>query len=148
MQGGAVLIYCISDIHGDYEGYIKLFSDEEDDTAFEENLKNTGKKLKYGTDFYMPEYDNAKNAKKAFSEPQSESYKLTITGKKNFTRQDTDADGFSDIGTKTVSFRITGTAMSKVAITGVEKSYPFTGTVIKPIASLSYKTDKEVKFFV
>ena len=181
-----------------------------------------GKKLKYGTDFYVPEYDNAKNDKKAFTEPQSEPYKLTVTGKKNFTGeipitltisnskkqialnkvtvkgitnqkwngeqitqsgfkvsygkdvlteengdytiswganravgtgtvtftgtgQDTDDDGFSYIGTKTVTFKISGTAMSKVTVTGVEKSYPFTGTAIKPIASLSYKANKNVE---
>lgn len=180
-----------------------------------------GKALKYGTDFCIPEYDNAKNDKKAFTEPQSEPYKLTVTGKKNFTGeipitltisnstkqiamnkvtvkgitnqkwnggqitqtgfkvsygkdvlteengdytiswganravgtgtvtftgtgQDTDGDGLSYIGTKTVTFKITGTAMSKVTVTGVEKSYPFTGTAIEPAASLSYKANKNV----
>lgn len=178
-----------------------------------------GKKLKYGTDFYIPEYDNAKNDKKAFTEPQGEPYKLTVTGKKNFageipitltisngkkqiamskvtvkgitnqkwngeqitqsgfkvsygkdvlteengdytiswgankevgkgtvtftgTGQDTDGDGFSYIGTKTVTFKITGITMSKVSVSGVEKSYPFTGTAIEPVASLSYKANK------
>lgn len=178
-----------------------------------------GKALKYGTDYYIPEYDAAKKDKTAFKEKGT--YSLTITGKKNFTGeipimltisesakqiamnkvsikgiknlpwtgeqltqtgftvkyksdvlseengdytisfgtnkdvgigtvtftgtgQDTDGDGFSYIGTKTVSFKITGTAMSKVTVSGVEKSYPFTGTEIKPTASLSYKANKNV----
>jgi len=181
-----------------------------------------GKKLKYGTDFHVPEYDNAKNDKKAFTQPQEDGYPLTVTGKKNFTGEipitltisdhgkqiamnkvtvkglvskpwtgdqiiqsgfkvnygndvlaeesgdyiiswgtnkavgtgsvtftgtgeDTDGDGLSYIGTKTVTFKITGTAMSKVTVAGVEKSYPFTGTAIKPEASLSYKANKNTQ---
>ena len=175
-----------------------------------------GKTLKYGTDFYIPEYDNVKNDKTAFLE--SGTYKLNITGKNNFTGAitikyvisdsknqiamngvtikgirnqawtgkqikpdgytikyktdvleensdynvvigennavgtgtitfigngtDNDGDGYSYIGTKTVSFKITGTAMSKVTVGGVEKSYTYTGEAIKPNAILTYKANK------
>lgn len=173
--------------------------------------------LKYGTDFYVPEYDNAQNDKNAFSE--SKTYDLTVTGKNNFTGEipikltisasdkqiamsnvtvkginsqawtgqqirpdgytvkykanvlsevngdytvsmgentavgtgtitltgtgtDNDGDGYSYIGTKTVSFKIMGTAMSKVTVSGVDKNYTYTGTAIEPSAILTYKADK------
>lgn len=176
-----------------------------------------GKTLKYNTDFYIPEYDNARNDKTAFTE--SGTYDLTVVGKNNFTGEipvrliisasskqiaissvtikgigsqawtgqqikpdgytvkyktdvlseengdytvsigentavgigtvtltgtgtDNDGDGYSYIGTKTVSFRITGTAMNKVVVSGVDKSYTYTGTAIEPDAVLSYKASK------
>lgn len=176
-----------------------------------------GKKLKYGTDFYIPEYDNAKKDKTAFS--ASRTYALTVAGKGNYTGEipitltisasskqiainkitvkgiksqtwkgeqikpagftasyqkdvlseengdyiisfgentavgtgtvtftgtglDTDGDGYSYIGSKTVSFKITGTAMSKVTVNGVGKSYTYTGNAIEPVAELTYKANK------
>ena len=179
-----------------------------------------GRKLKYGTDFYIPEYDEAKKDKTAFTDPQV--YTLNIVGKKNFTgkipitltissstkqiamnkvtvkgilnqkwtgeqiRQtgftvkyggdilteeqgdytiswganqavgrgtvtftgtgaDTDGDGLSYIGTKTVSFKITGTAMSKVSVLGVEAGYSYTGAEIKPTATLVYQADRNAE---
>lgn len=182
----------------------------------------SGKALKYGTDFFIPEYDSAKADKTAFTEPQGEPYTLTITGKNNFqgerkitltisnsskqiamnkvtvkgivnknwtgnqirqedykltygkdilteengeykvtwgpnkdvgtgtvtftgTGLDADGDGFSYIGSKTVTFKIMGISMSKVSIDGVEKTYPFTGQDITPIASLTYKASKNAE---
>ncbi len=199
-----------------------------------------GKALKYGTDFYIPEYDNAKNDKSAFKEPGT--YTLTVTGKKNFTGEipvtftisagvkqiamdkvtvkgiknqpwtgeqvtqsgftlsykkdilaegsgmegkggagtgnagesgnetgdytvtygenisvgtgtitftgtgvDADGDGYSYIGTKTMTFKITGTAMSKVTVSGVEKSYTYIGEDIQPAAILTYKANKNAE---
>lgn len=181
------------------------------------NVKWNGKALKYNTDFYIPEYDNAKNDKTAFS--KSVSYDLTIVGKNNFTGEipttltisgssnqiamsdvavkgvsnqvwtgqqiipegytvkyktdvlseangdytvslgentavgsgtitltgtgtDNDEDGYSYIGTKTISFKLTGTAMSKVTVSGVDKSYTYTGTAIEPNAILTFKANK------
>ncbi len=191
-----------------------------------------GKALKYGTDFYIPEYDNAKSDKSAFKEPGA--YTLTVTGKKNFTGEipvtftisasvkqiamnkvtvkgiknqpwtgeqvtqsgftvsykkdilaegsgmegneeaaektgdytvtygenisagtgtitftgtgvDADGDGYSYIGTRTMTFKITGTAMSKVTVSGVEKSYTYTGEEIQPSAVLTYKANKNAE---
>ncbi|MDE7184069.1 MAG: Ig-like domain-containing protein, partial [Lachnospiraceae bacterium] len=176
-----------------------------------------GKSLKYGTDFYIPEYDSAKSNKDAFT--QSGTYDLTITGKKNFTGKipvtftisesskqiamhkvsvkgiksqlwtgtsiepsgfivsykkdvlsetngdymvsfgentavgigtviltgtgtDGDGDGYSYIGTKTVSFKITGTAMNKVTVGGIAKNYTYTGESIEPDAVLTYQANK------
>ncbi|MBR5579490.1 MAG: leucine-rich repeat protein, partial [Lachnospiraceae bacterium] len=70
-----------------------------------------GKNLKYGTDFYIPEYDDAKSDKKAFVEPQSEGYKLTIKGKNNFVGQ-------IPI-TLTISESVKQIAMSKVTVKGL-----------------------------
>ena len=179
-----------------------------------------GKALKYGTDFYIPEYDAAKKDKTAFKDTGT--YNLTITGKKNFTGEipvtltiseskkqiamnkvkvtgiknkpwtgdqivqtgfsvkygkdvlseengdytiewgentdagtgtvtfigtgtDEDGDGFSYIGSKKVSFKINGTAMSKVKVSGVKKSYPYTGAEIEPEASLTYRPSKNAQ---
>ncbi len=179
-----------------------------------------GKKLKYGTDFYVPEYDAAKSDKKAFT--SSGTYDLTITGKKNFTGEipitltisesakqiamnkvavkgiknqlwtgsqikqtgftvkykkdllseesgdytvsygvntdvgtgtitftgtetDVDGDGYSYVGTKTVSFKITGKSMKKVTVSGMKKSYVYTGAEIEPTPQLSYKAAKNVE---
>ena len=176
-----------------------------------------GKTLKYGTDFRIPEYDQAKNDKAAFKE--SREYSLTLTGMKNFkgeipvtltisksvkqiamnkvaikgiknmpwtgqqvtqtgftvkykdhmlseengdytvqwgantdagtgtviftgTGEDRDGDGFSFVGTRKVSFKITGKSMSKVSVSGVEKDYTYTGTQIMPAATLTYKENK------
>ena len=176
-----------------------------------------GKDLKYGTDFFIPEYDNAKKDNNAFKEPKT--YSITLTGKNNFkgnlpitltisesskqiamnkvtvkgikpmpwtgnpivqtdftvkykntilseangeytvswrantevgtatliltgTGLDKDGDGYSYIGTKKVSFNITGTPMSKVSVSGVDKSYTYTGAAIKPTAALTYKANK------
>lgn len=46
-------------------------------------VTRNGKALKYNTDFYVQEYNNAKNDKTAFLE--SATYDLTIIGKSNFT---------------------------------------------------------------
>lgn len=90
---------------GNYSGsktvYFKIKHADITDNAFEaDNLTVTysgkkqtpkltliwnGKTLKYGTDFYIPEYDDAESDKKAFTEPQEHPYNLTIIGKKNFT---------------------------------------------------------------
>ena len=48
------------------------------------------------------------------------------------TGDDHDGDGISYIGTKRVAFKITGTAMSKVTVVGVNKTYPYTGSPIEP----------------
>lgn len=58
------------------------------------------------------------------------------------TGTDDDEDGYSYIGSKIVSFKITGTAMSKVTVSGVDKSYAYTGTSIEPNATLTYKANK------
>lgn len=179
-------------------------------------LTRNGRKLKYGTDFHIPEYDNAKNDKGAFTAQGT--YNLTVKGKGNFTGEipvtltisegakqiamdkvtvkgiknlpwtgeqlvqnsfkvsykkdvlseaagdytvswgtntdvgtgaltltgtglDEDGDGYSYIGTKTVSFRITGTPMSKVAVEGLKKEYTYTGEAIRPETTLTYKAD-------
>ncbi|MDD6203124.1 MAG: InlB B-repeat-containing protein, partial [Lachnospiraceae bacterium] len=177
-----------------------------------------GKKLKYGTDYYVREYDAAKKDKSAYTAKGS--YDLTIVGKKNFkgeipiqltisegvnqiafskvtikgiknvpwdegrqivqkdyklsykkddftgdnaeytvswgtntdvgtgtvtftgTGVDADKDGYSYIGSKTVTFKITGTAMKDVEVTGVKSSYPYTGETITAEEKLSYKKDK------
>lgn len=176
-----------------------------------------GKALKYGTDFYVPEYDSTKSDKNAFK--KSQTYTLTLTGKQNFagerpitfmisqskkqiamdkvtvngikkvpwtgeqitqpnftvkyknitlsaengdytvrwgtntdvgtgmvtlvgTGEDRDGDGFSFIGTKKVSFRITGNAMNRVSVSGVEKKYTYTGNAIEPSAKLTYRVNK------
>ena len=176
-----------------------------------------GMALKYGADFFVSEYDRAKNDKNAFKEPKE--YELTLTGKKNFigtrlitltvsgsvkqiamgqvairgiknmpwtgeqitqtgfsvkygntllseangdytlqwgvntdvgtgtavftgTGEDRDGDGVSFIGTKKVFFKITGTAMNKVTVLGVEKNYAYTGLEIKPVAKLVYQAGK------
>lgn len=176
-----------------------------------------GKSLKYGTDFYIPEYDSAKNDKTAFT--QSGTYDLTITGKKNFTGKipvtltisesskqiamnkvsvkgiksqlwtgtsiqpsgftvsykkdvlsetngdytvsfgentavgtgtvtltgagtDGDGDGYSYIGTKTISFKITGTTMNKVTVSGLAKNYTYAGEPIEPDVVLTCKANK------
>lgn len=176
-----------------------------------------GKGLKYGTDFYIPEYDNAKKNSNAFKEPNT--YAVTLSGMKNFTGMrpvtltisksvkqiamnkvtvkgihnmpwtgnqikqsdytvkykgielsvengdytvdwgvntdvgigtvaftgtgtDTDGDGFSFIGTKKVSFKITGNSMSKVSVSEVDKNYTYTGTAICPAAVLTYKANR------
>lgn len=179
-----------------------------------------GKNLKYGTDFYVPEYDAVKKDKNAFKDTGS--YTVTITGKNNFmgelpitltisnsvkqiamnkvtvkgivsqkwtgeqivqsnykvsyskdvlteengdytiswgansdvgtgtvtfvgTGEDTDGDGYSYIGTKTVSFKITGTDMSKVTLTGVNKNYIYTGSAIEPAAVVTYQASKKAE---
>lgn len=176
-----------------------------------------GKALKYGTDFYVPQYDKAKNDKEAFKKPQT--YTLTLTGKQNFagelpitltisqnekqiamdkvtvkgirnvtwtgnqimqtgftvkyknkvlsvgngdytiqwgtntdvgtgtllstgTGEDRDGDGYSFIGTKKVSFQITGNAMNRVSVSGVERKYAYTGSAIKPAAKVTYQVNK------
>lgn len=176
-----------------------------------------GKALKYGTDFYVPEYDSTKSDKNAFK--KSQTYTLTLTGKQNFagerpitfmisqskkqiamdkvtvngikkvpwtgkqitqpsftvkyknitlsaengdytihwgnntdvgtgmvtlvgTGEDRDGDGFSFIGTKKVSFQITGNAMNRVSVSGVEKKYTYTGNAIEPSAKLTYMSNK------
>ncbi len=179
-----------------------------------------GRKLKYSTDFRIPEYDALKSDKSAFTRPGS--YNLTIAGKKNFsgeipvvltiskdikqiaitkatvkgikasvwtgeqikpvdfrvsykkdvmsvengdfmvsygenkavgtgsitltgTGKDTDGDGYSYIGSKTISFKITGIPMSKVNVSGVNKSYTYTGAEIKPEAVLTYRANKNTE---
>ncbi len=176
-----------------------------------------GKKLKYGNDFTIPEYDAAKKDKTAFTE--SNTYPITVVGKGNYmgevsltltiskgaeqiamnkvtvkgvknlpwtgaqvtqegytvsykkdvldknsgeftvsygenlavgngtmtltgTGEDKDGDGLSYIGSKTISFKISGTTMSKVKVSGVEKQYAYTGAEIKPVATLKYKANK------
>ncbi len=176
-----------------------------------------GKKLKYGNDFTIPEYDAAKKDKTAFTE--SNTYPITVVGKGNYmgevsltltisegaeqiamnkvtvkgvknlpwtgaqvtqegyavsykkdvldqnsgeftvsygenlavgngtmtltgTGEDKDGDGLSYIGSKTISFKISGTTMSKVTVSGVEKQYVYTGAEIKPVATLKYKANK------
>lgn len=175
-----------------------------------------GKALKYGKDFFIPEYDAARNDSSAFSE-RGGIYDLTIAGKNNFTGEipvkltisagdsqialenvtvkgignyswtgqqirpddyilkyknkiisgadytvsfgantdvgtgtvtftgtgaDEDGDGYSCIGTKTVSFKIVGAAISKAVVSGIEKSYTYTGNVIEPEPRLRYKINK------
>ncbi len=179
-----------------------------------------GKALKYGTDFYVPEYDAVKKDTTAFCEP--EDYTLTLTGKGNFmgeieitltisdsktqiamdkvtikglksanwtgeqiiptgytinykkdilseeddeftidygvnkdvgtgtiiltgTGMDTDGDGYSYIGSKTVTFKINGIAMKKVSVAGVDKGYTYNGEVITPEATLTYKANSKAK---
>ncbi len=176
-----------------------------------------GKALKYGTDFYVSEYDSTKSDKNAFK--KSQIYTLTLIGKQNFTgellitltisqsekqiamdkvtvkgikkvtwtgkqitqpdftvkyknitlsaengdytvhwgtntdvgigmvtlvgtEEDRDGDGFSFIGTKKVSFQITGNAMNRVSVSGVEKKYTYTGNAIEPSAKLTYMVNK------
>lgn len=176
-----------------------------------------GKKLKYGNDFTIPEYDAAKKEKTAFTE--SNTYPITVVGKGNYmgevsltltisegaeqiamnkvtvkgvknlpwtgaqvtqegyavsykkdvldqnsgeftvsygenlavgngtmtltgTGEDKDGDGLSYIGSKTISFKISGVTMSKVTVSGVEKQYVYTGAEIKPVATLKYKANK------
>lgn len=70
-----------------------------------------GKALKYGTDFFIPEYDSAKADKAAFTEPQGEPYTLTITGKNNF-------QGERKI-TLTISNSSKQIAMNKVTVKGI-----------------------------
>jgi hypothetical protein len=175
-----------------------------------------GKALKYGTDFYVPEYEKVKKDKSAFTEAKT--YELKLVGKNNFTGEipitltisadtkqiamskvavkgisaqewageqikpsgftvsylkdvlsqavtgengdytvsfgkntavgtgtviltgtgkDVDGDGYSYIGTKVVSFKITGTPMSKVTVNGVDASYSYTGSAVEPKAVLS-----------
>ena len=59
------------------------------------------------------------------------------------TGEDADGDGLSYIGTKTVTFKINGTPMSKVSVSGVDKNYSYTGTAINPIAKLTCQTDRK-----
>ena len=63
---------------------------------------------------------------------------ITLTG----TGKDTDGDGYSYIGSKTISFKITGIPMDKVIVSGVNKSYTYTGIEIKPEAVLTYRANK------
>lgn len=70
-----------------------------------------GKALKYGTDFFISEYDSAKADKTAFTEPQGEPYTLTITGKNNF-------QGERKI-TLTISNSSKQIAMNKVTVKGI-----------------------------
>ncbi len=58
------------------------------------------------------------------------------------TGTDGDGDGYSYIGTKTVSFKITGTAMNKVTVGGIAKNYTYTGESIEPDAVLTYQANK------
>ncbi len=172
-----------------------------------------GKNLKYGTDFYIPEYDQKKSDKNAFKDPAE--YALTLTGKNNYTGEipvvliisksakqiamnrvtvkgisnvpwtgkqivqtgfsikygsktlsengdytvtwginkdvgtgtvtftgtglDADGDGQSYVGVKRVSFKITGTPVSKAVVTGVDSAYTYTGKDVKPEAKLTYQ---------
>ncbi|MGN0306916.1 MAG: hypothetical protein ACI4DN_01740, partial [Lachnospiraceae bacterium] len=49
------------------------------------------------------------------------------------TGEDADKDGFAYIGTKRITFKINGINISKVKISGLLKSYTYTGEEIKPI---------------
>lgn len=90
-----------------------------------------GKALKYGTDFYIPEYDSAKSDKAAFT--QSGAYDLTVVGRKNFTGK---------IPVRlTISNATKQIAMNKVSVKGI-KSQSWTGIPIKPSGfTVSYKKD-------
>lgn len=61
---------------------------------------------------------------------------ITFTG----TGTDTDNDGLSYIGSKTVTFKITGESLSKVKISGIDKQYTYTGSLIKPTATLTHNS--------
>ena len=90
-----------------------------------------GKALKYGTDFYVPEYDATKKDKKAFTEKGT--YTLTLTGKKNFT-------GELPI-TLAISESVKQIAIDKVTVKGI-KDMPYTGEQLKPAGfSVKYKND-------
>lgn len=78
-----------------------------------------GKALKYGTDFYIPEYDNAKKNNTVFKEPGT--YTLTITGKNNFV-------GEIPI-TLTISESVKQISMRNVTVKGI-KNMPWTGNEI------------------
>ncbi len=91
-----------------------------------------GKALKYGTDFYVPEYDATKKDKKAFTEKGT--YTLTLTGKKNFT-------GELPI-TLTISESVKQIAIDKVTVKGI-KDMPYTGEQLKP-AGFSVKCKNDV----
>ena len=90
-----------------------------------------GKALKYGTDFYIPEYDSAKSDKTTFT--RSGTYDLTVVGRKNFTGK---------IPVRlTISNATKQIAMNKVSVKGI-KSQSWTGIPIKPSGfTVSYKKD-------
>lgn len=48
-------------------------------------------------------------------------------------------------GTKTAAFKIIGTPVKKTAISGIEKSYTYTGSEIAPVVSVSYRDTALVK---
>ena len=60
---------------------------------------------------------------------------LIITG----TGKDTNNDKLAYIGSKTITFKITGIAMSKVVVEGVDKSYTYTGEEIEPMEAEKVK---------
>lgn len=60
---------------------------------------------------------------------------VTFTG----TGEDADGDGISYVGVKRVSFKITGTSISKATVSNVEKAYTYTGNEVKPEAKLTYQ---------
>lgn len=53
---------------------------------------------------------------------------MVITG----TGLDTDGDRLAYIGTRSVTFKITGTDITKAKVDGIEKKYVYTGSAIKP----------------
>lgn len=68
------------------------------------------KMLEYGKDFYIPEYDNAKNDSKAFK--SAGKYQLTVIGKKNFTG--------TISSTLTISQSKKHIAINKVTVSGIK----------------------------
>ena len=69
---------------------------------------------------------------------------LILTG----TKKDYDGDGLIYTGTKTVTFKIKGNAISKVKVEGLEKSYTYTGEEIEPTGLIKgdVSAEKVVKF--
>ena len=63
---------------------------------------------------------------------------VTLTG----VGTDGDGDGYSYIGTKTISFKITGTTMNKVTVSGLAKNYTYAGEPIEPDVVLTCKANK------
>ncbi|MCM1267000.1 MAG: hypothetical protein NC302_03770 [Bacteroidales bacterium] len=88
-----------------------------------------GRTLKYGTDYSIPEYDNAKVDAATFKEPQN--YSLTLAGKNNFR-------GERRL-TLTISKSAKQISMNKVTIKGI-RNMPWTGKqIVQTGFSVKYK---------
>lgn len=92
-----------------------------------------GKILKYGRDYYIPEYDSVKKNQDSFKQSQAEPYNLTITGKGNFA-------GKLPI-TLTISESTKQIAMDKVTVKGI-RNLQWTGEqLIQSGFSIKYLND-------
>ena len=99
-----------------------------------EKIKVTykGKKLSLNEEFEVSEYIDNEAVGTAY---------VVLTGLE--TDSESDNDNYAFKGTKTISFKIAGTSISKVKVNNTLSKYTYTGTEIKPL-ELPGKEDKDV----